>query len=42
VSAPRLEIDLDRLHHNAATLVRRLAGQGIAVTAVGKACLGRP
>lgn len=42
MSAPRLEIDLDRLHHNAATLVRRLAGQGIAVTAVGKACLGRP
>lgn len=42
MSAPRLEIDLDRLHHNAATLVRRLAGQGIAVTAVSKACLGRP
>lgn len=42
MSAPRLEIDLDRLHHNAATLVRRLAGQGIAVTAVGKACLGKP
>jgi predicted amino acid racemase len=42
VSAPRLEIDLDRLHRNADTLVRRLARQGIAVTAVSKACLGSP
>ena len=42
MSAPRLEIALDRLHHNADTLVRRLARQGIAVTAVSKACLGHP
>lgn len=42
MSAPRLEIDLGRLHHNAATLVTRLAGQGISITAVGKAVLGLP
>ncbi len=42
MSAPRLEIDLDRLHHNARTLVERLACQGIAVTGVSKACLGHP
>jgi predicted amino acid racemase len=40
--APRLEIDLAKVHHNARTLVRRLAGRGIAVTGVTKATLGSP
>ena len=40
MSAPRLEINLPKLHHNAQTLVRRLAAQGIAVTGVSKATLG--
>jgi predicted amino acid racemase len=42
MTAPRLEIDLDKIHHNAATLVGRLAGRGIAVTGVTKAVLGSP
>ncbi|EDY37678.1 amino acid racemase [Cyanobium sp. PCC 7001] len=42
MSAPRLEINLSHLHHNARTLVRRLARQGIAVTGVSKAVLGMP
>jgi predicted amino acid racemase len=42
VTAPRLDIDLDKIHHNAHTLVTRLAGQGIAVTGVTKAALGSP
>lgn len=42
MTAPRLEIDLDRIHHNARTLVERLAARGIAVTAVTKATLGSP
>jgi predicted amino acid racemase len=42
LSAPRLEIDLHRLQANARTLVERLAGRGIAVTGVSKACLGLP
>ncbi len=40
MSAPRLEINLDHLRHNAATLVSRLARSGISVTAVTKATLG--
>jgi ornithine racemase len=40
LSAPRLEIHLERLHHNARTLVERLGHQGIAVTGVSKATLG--
>jgi predicted amino acid racemase len=40
MGAPRLEIDLDKIHHNARSLVERLAGRGIAVTAVTKATLG--
>jgi predicted amino acid racemase len=40
LSAPRLEIHLEKLHHNARTLVERLARQGIAVTGVSKATLG--
>lgn len=42
MSAPRLEINLDRLHHNARTLVEVLAPRGIAVTGVTKATLGSP
>jgi predicted amino acid racemase len=42
MSAPRLEIRLDRIHHNAKTLVDRLALQGISVTGVTKAVLGLP
>ena len=33
---PRLEIDLDKIHHNARTLVERLAKRGISVTGVTK------
>jgi len=42
MSAPRLEIDLDKLQHNARTLVDRLAGLGISVTGVMKSTLGSP
>lgn len=42
MSAPRLEIDLDRIHHNARELVERLGLRGIGVTAVTKATLGSP
>lgn len=38
--APRLEIDLGKIFHNARTLVERLAGRGISVTGVTKATLG--
>ena len=37
MSAPRLELRLDRLARNAATLVARLGDRGIGVTAVTKA-----
>ncbi len=40
MAAPRLEIDLDKIHHNASTLVKRLAGRGISVTGVTKVTLG--
>lgn len=40
--APRLEIDLDKIYHNARTLVQRLVSRGISVTAVTKATLGSP
>ena len=40
--APRLEIDLEKIRHNARILVKRLAVQGISVTAVTKATLGSP
>lgn len=40
MTAPRLEIDLAKIHHNARTLVRRLALQGIAVMGITKAVLG--
>lgn len=42
VTAPRLEIRLDRIRHNARTLVERLATRGISVTGVTKATLGSP
>ena len=38
--APRLEIDLGKIQHNARTLVARLAKRGISVTGVTKASLG--
>ena len=37
---PRLEIDLEKIHHNASILVKRLANRGISVTGVSKATLG--
>ena len=42
MTAPRLEIDLDKIHHNARTLVELLADRGISVTGVTKATLGSP
>lgn len=42
MNAPRLEIDLQKIHHNARSLVERLAPHGIAVTAITKATLGSP
>ncbi len=42
MSAPRLEIDLDKIHHNARILVDRLASKGISVTGVVKSSLGSP
>ncbi len=42
MSVPRLEIRLDRIHHNAKTLVDRLAPLGIGVIGVTKAALGLP
>ncbi len=38
--APRLLIDLDKIRHNARTLVERLSRRGISVTGVTKATLG--
>ncbi|HEY5673892.1 MAG TPA: alanine/ornithine racemase family PLP-dependent enzyme [Malonomonas sp.] len=38
--APRLEINLDKIYHNACTLVSRLAQRGISVTGVTKVALG--
>ncbi|MDB4486721.1 alanine/ornithine racemase family PLP-dependent enzyme [Akkermansiaceae bacterium] len=40
--APRLEVDLDKVYHNAFTLVARLRKRGITVTGVTKATLGSP
>ena len=42
MTAPRLEIDLDKIQHNARTLVGLLAERGITVTGVTKATLGSP
>ena len=41
-AAPRLEIDLEKIRHNASTLVKRLELRGISVTGVTKATLGSP
>lgn len=40
MAAPRLEIDLQKIHHNAHTLVERLVDRGISVSGVTKAVLG--
>lgn len=42
MTAPRLEIDLDKIHHNARALVKKLAPKGISITGVTKATLGSP
>jgi len=42
MNAPRLEIDLGKIHHNARTLVELLSPKGITVTGVTKAFLGLP
>jgi predicted amino acid racemase len=42
LTAPRLKIDLGKIHHNAVTLVHRLSVRGISVTGVTKAALGSP
>ncbi|MEQ8843193.1 MAG: alanine/ornithine racemase family PLP-dependent enzyme [Acidimicrobiales bacterium] len=42
MSAPRLEVDLEKIGHNARELVDRAARCGISVTAVTKAMLGSP
>ena len=42
MSAPRLEIRLDRIEQNARVLVARLGARGIGVTGVTKATLGSP
>lgn len=39
-AAPRLEIDLDKIFHNASILVERLSCRGISVTGVTKSTLG--
>ena len=42
MSAPRLEIDLDKIRHNATALVALFAERNISVTGVTKAFLGCP
>ncbi|CAN5544982.1 alanine/ornithine racemase family PLP-dependent enzyme [soil metagenome] len=42
MTTPRLELRLDRIERNAATLVSRLGAKGISVTGVTKATLGSP
>jgi predicted amino acid racemase len=42
VSAPRLEIRLDRIRHNALSLTSQLAAKGVSVCGVTKASLGSP
>lgn len=42
MTAPRLEVDLQKIYHNARTLVELLADRGISVTGVTKATLGSP
>ena len=40
MSAPRLEIDLTKIQHNAGILVKRLKKRGISVSAITKSVLG--
>ena len=42
MTAPRLEINLDKIQHNARTLVEQLGRRGISVAGVTKATLGSP
>jgi len=42
MTAPRVEIDLEKIEHNARSLVGLLGARGIAVTGVTKATLGSP
>lgn len=42
MNAPRLEVDLGKVHHNARTLVERLDARRISVTGVTKALCGSP
>jgi ornithine racemase len=42
MTAPRLEINLEKISHNTATLTTRLKARGISVTGVTKATLGDP
>jgi predicted amino acid racemase len=42
MTAPRLEIDLEKIRHNARRLVGRLEKRGISVTGITKATLGSP
>lgn len=42
MTAPRLDIDLEKIHHNANTLVDQLNKRGISVWGVTKAALGLP
>ncbi len=42
VAAPRVDVDLAAIGHNARTLVRRLGDRGVDVTAVTKAVRGAP
>ncbi len=42
MTAPRLDIDLGKIYHNAVCLVQFLGIRGISVTGVTKVCLGSP
>lgn len=42
MSAPRLEINLAKIHHNASMLVTQLADSSISVTGITKATMGLP
>ena len=40
--APRLEVDLSKIHHNARQLVERFAASGVSITGICKATQGWP
>lgn len=42
MSAPRIEIDLGKIRHNALRLIEQLSSRGISITGVTKAFLGSP